>query len=139
LTGLLSSEELATASVRSLRGIVPDRSGVGLSAEGGTVRIIDSVTSPVLVDLSTFGVAGRLTPAEAVTAVAAVLSTVQDVVCEALTDPWPRTEAGGLALPEAGVERGWIIGRFVGAAKAGAIGATGGTGLTVAVVPVPTG
>jgi hypothetical protein len=112
LTEPVLSQDVAAALVISLRSVVPDRSEVHLSAEGGTVRIVDSWASPVLVDLSTFGVGGRLTTAQAVTAVAALLSTVQDLVCEALTEPWPQTEAGGLALPEAGVEGGWIVARF---------------------------
>jgi hypothetical protein len=135
VTDIVSSQDLALALVDALGPVIPDESRIHLRADGGVVRIIDSAAGggEVLVDLGTLGTAGRLTTTEAVTAVVAVVSTLQDVVCEALTEPWPRTEDGGLALPDAGVEGGWLVARFGVAADAAGSGLAGGA---IPVVPV---
>jgi hypothetical protein len=108
----LDSAVLATALVGSLRAIVPSEGMVSLFVDGDAVRLEYAAGGNVVVELRAFGVSNRLTVSEATTAVAAVLSTLQDLVVENLTDPWPVDAAGSMALPHASVDEGWIVGRF---------------------------
>ena len=111
MTGTLTAGALASALVRSLQSLLPTAAGIAVRADDQTIRIDDS-GNPVSLDLGTYGAGGQLTQPEALAAVSAVLSTVQDLVSEALTEPWPQVPDGSMALPDATVDDGWIVGLF---------------------------
>ncbi|MDQ6745262.1 MAG: hypothetical protein M3Z27_04485 [Actinomycetota bacterium] len=101
-------EHIACSIADQLAPAIPDRAHLALTTTGSVVRLDDGQTLAA-VDLATFASEeGLLSDEEAETAVRAVLSTIQDVVTEALTVMWPAPDA----LPAAAVRNGHLVGWF---------------------------
>jgi hypothetical protein len=103
-----AATELARWIAAQVGAVLPEAARVTVTAAGSTVRVADagSATS-VEVELPAFGHGEVLSALEAETAAGAVLATIQDVVIEALTVPWPTPEASVYAVVRDGSLIAW--------------------------------
>jgi hypothetical protein len=117
-----AAAELARWIAAQVGAVLPEAAGVTVTATGSTVRVTDadSLTS-VKVELPAFGEGEMLSALEAETAAGAVLATIQHVVIEALTVPWPTADASAYAVIRDGSLIAWYGAEDVRTLELGAL------------------
>jgi len=107
VSSVFAATRIAQSIADRLAPAIPKAGHVTLTVTGSELRVVDGATS-IEVDLSAFGTRGALSARDAETAVRAALSTIQDVVQEALTVPWPAPDALPDAVARDGILSAWF-------------------------------